>query len=323
MPETLLQPILLPGGYHLPTRLLPGPMDGITEGAFLSAMTKRKWCQAWITPFLRISTGVPRFARLQEWLQPYLNTGLPVIAQIMGTSTERLAETALRLKTLGATGVDLNCACPSPTVIGNGSGGARLRDPDWITRTVLAIREKCGDFSVSLKIRCGFHDYSEFPRLCQAVKLASPTMLTIHFRTVSENYRTIPDGLSRLAAAREALPDQFIIGSGDLFTPEDILRMHSETGVNAVAPARGLLSRPSLLAETAARLHGETFPALDYAGKVAFLTDLANPEGLDSGTRNGFVLRMTRTLLGEESAVFSQLRQLRSLRDTYAFLRSL
>ena len=320
MPASLLQPIRLPGGRGLPDRLLPGPMDGITEHAFLTAMSRRGWCHAWITPFLRISTGVPRLARLREWLDPYLATGLPVIAQVMGTSTERLAATAARLSQLGAQGVDLNCACPSPTVIGNHSGGARLREPDWIARTLLAMKDACGDFPISLKIRFGFERTDEFPAICEAVRAARPDMTTIHFRTVAEGYRPVADGLERLRQARSLLPGLFLVGSGDLFTPADIIRMHETTGVEAVAPARGLLSRPSLLAETAAMLRGEPSPTLTDADKLAFLLDLADPAGLPPGTRNGFVLRMTRSLFGEDSALFARLRTLPSLRATRAEL---
>ena len=81
-------PLPLRGGGMLPSRILPGPMDGVTEGSFLAAMTARGYVRCWHAPFIRISTGIPRQARINDHLEPYMNQRLPVIAQMMGTNTD-------------------------------------------------------------------------------------------------------------------------------------------------------------------------------------------------------------------------------------------
>jgi len=321
--EQILTPLPLPGGPPLPCRILPGPMDGVTEGAFLRAMSRRGWVSAWITPFLRISTGVPRKARLQDWLRPFQSTGLPVIAQLMGISATKIAATAGRLAELGVRGIDLNCACPSPTVIGHGGGGARLKTPEWLGEAVAAVRQACAPLPVSLKIRTGFASATELPAILKVVKDAAPDLLTIHFRTVKEMYAPVPDRLERLREARSLLPGQLLFGSGDLFTPDDALRMLEVAKVDGLAPARGLLRNPALIPAILQVLRGQPAPVPNLRDKMEFLHDLACPDGLKPKTRNGFVLRMTRNLFGEESALFRELSRRPLLRQSWEYLGEL
>ncbi|NLF92809.1 MAG: tRNA-dihydrouridine synthase family protein [Oligosphaeraceae bacterium] len=319
MPRNLLLPITLQN-TALP-RLLPGPMDGISEGSFISAMSSRGWVSAWWTPFLRISTGVPRMARLQNWLQPYLDSGLPVVAQIMGIHSERLAETARRLFLLGAAGVDLNCACPSPTVLANGSGGACLLDPEWISRTLLLLREKCGPRLLSCKIRAGYHSPAEIPALAAALRRGQPDLLTVHYRTVREMYQPIPDGWERLRCFRELLPGLALFGCGDIRTPQDALQMYSATRIDGLLVARGLLSNPGLLRDIALQCQGIPPVPVSEREKIAFLRDLSRPAaGYSARSPNGFVLRLAGTLFGPDSQLFARLVQLRKLGPTWDYL---
>ena len=290
-----LQPLPLPDGQALPTRLLPGPMEGISEGSFLDVMTSRGLVTAWHTPFLRISTGVPRRSRLTAWLNPYLATGKPVIAQIMGVDSARLAAAAHRLYDIGACVIDLNCACPSPTVIGNQAGGYRLLDPDWIARTLNAMRQACGNAAISVKIRCGFESPDELPGIAAALRRAAPDLVFCHFRTVREMYQPIGDGLERLRRLRDLLPDTPLFGAGDLFTVEDALRMGEVAQVDGVTPARGLIRNPGLLREIAAALGGTAFTPMTREDKISFLHDLSEQSGLPVKKR-GFVIHVARAM---------------------------
>ncbi len=308
-----LQPIVFADGRTLPTRILPGPMEGVTEGSFLSAMSERGFVNAWFTPFLRISTGVPRRSRLQHWLDPFLRTGMPVIAQLMGVDSAKLAAAAAILHSLGAACVDLNCACPSPTVIGNGGGGRRLCDPDWITRTLSAMREACGNHAISVKIRVGFDSPAELPAIAAAVRSARPDLVFCHFRTVRELYRPIIGGLQRLAKARDLLPDCLLIGSGDLFTAEDAEAMHQQCAVDGVIPARGLLRNPALLRDIHDRCLNRPPTPLRDAERIDFLRDIAAASGQRPGASHGFVLRIAAGLYGRDSALFRELAACRNL----------
>lgn len=318
--EALLQPLVFRDGRCLPCRLIPGPMDGVTEGSFVSVLSRRGYVWSWHTPFVRVSTGVAGRGRLRAFLAPYLSTGLPVTAQIMGTSVERLAATAARLQDEGAVSVDLNCACPSPTVLGSGSGGARLRDPGWLREAVTAMREACGLRGVSVKVRMGVESAAEFPGIAAALREASPDLVIVHFRTVREQYRPIEGGLERLRQAVECLEGIPVFGSGDLLTVDDCLRMAEETGVAGLAPARGLLRHPSLLTEVRARLLGEPLPAPPDA--AAYLLELVEEAGRRGSADNGFVLRVAGLLAGRDSELFRQLAAWHTVERTREGLRA-
>ena len=312
-------PLPLRGGAVLPNRILPGPMDGVTEGSFLAAMTSRGYVRCWHAPFIRISTGIPRQARINDHLEPYMNQRLPVIAQMMGTNTDYLAGTAKRMLAAGAVCADLNCACPSPTVIGNHSGGAKLRDPEWIARTLGAIRDAVGERPFSVKLRIGFDSPDEFPRIAAAVRPAKPDIVFVHFRTVREMYRPVQNGWERFLLARECLPDSVLIACGDIQSPEDAMRLSELCPVDGVAAARGLLSQPSLLRDIEAAILGQ--PPVPTEDKLRFLLDIATRSGRLPKANNGFILRLARSMFGEESDVFKQLAACKTVKASSEWLQ--
>lgn len=302
-----LEPLVFRNGKSLPSRIIPGPMDGISEGSYVAVMSSLGLVRSWFTPFIRISNGIPRMARLRDALAPYLATGLPVIAQIMGTRTEFLAETAARLHALGATCVDLNCACPSATVLGSHSGGYHLADPDWIASAIREMKRAGGDGAVSVKIRCGFSGTDEMEDIAAAIRDAAPDMVTCHFRTVRELYMPVDGGLERLAKMRSLLPGIPFIGSGDLFAADDAMAMYRIADVDGVAPARGLLRNPALLREIECACQAVERPqAWSDEQRLAFLEKVGDMSGLPRRNQ-GFLARMAREMFGEDSPEFRKI----------------
>ena len=291
----------------MPNRILPGPMDGVTEGSFVSVLDAAELVDAWFTPFIRISNGVPKRARLREKLAPYLATGKPVIAQIMGIYPDLLAEAARRLHEVGAVCVDLNCACPSATVLGSHSGGFCLTEPDWMAEALTKMKAACGTHAISVKIRCGYYGTDEIPDIAAAIRQAAPDMVTCHFRTVRELYKPVQEPYARLAQMHALLPGIPFIGSGDLFTVEDARRMADVAYVDGVAPARGLLKNPALLKEIAAACAGKPCAStLTSEQRLALLNHIGEASG-HRRKDQGFLLKIAREMFGEDSSEFQQL----------------
>lgn len=291
-----IEPLRLPGGHSLPNRILPGPMEGITPGAFCRVFAAHGLARSWITPFIRISTGVPRRARLRERLDSFLETGLPTLVQIMGTNIERLAETAARLVEFPVAGIDLNCACPSPTVVRNGAGGRRLAEPSWIRDALLALRRACPKHGISVKLRSGLASPDEMVDILDAVREAAPDLIILHCRTVAEAYRPIPDRVARFRRARELVPDLPLIGSGDVFTTDAALELFREAQLDGVAPARGLLRNPWLLCdiENACRDLPSVQPPPHARQRV--LLDIARDVQRQGAGGRGFLIQLARHL---------------------------
>jgi tRNA-dihydrouridine synthase C len=305
-PPRWLAALPLPGGRVLPVRILPGPMEGITAGSFCTVMNELNLVAAWVTPFIRVSEGVLRQARVRDRLRPFLP--LPVIVQVMGTDIPLLAATAARLALEpGVIGIDLNCACPTPIVVGNGGGGGRLRHPAWIRDALLALRRACPALGISVKVRVGVHSADELPSICEAVREGRPDFAVVHYRTVDERYRAAPLGLDRLARARDLMPDVVLFGSGDLYTVEAAARMFERTGVDGVTPARGLLANPWLLRDIEAACRDDDVPVRTEAEPRAFLRRLIAEADRTGTWRSGFVLEIARHQFGREHPLFERL----------------
>ncbi len=301
--KRLLQPIALPGGKALPSRILPGPMDGIMTPEFCLAMMEFDLLPGWITPFIRISHNTPRVNKLLLRLEPY--RPLPIVAQIMGINREHLAKTAGILTTLdGVLGVELNCACPSPTVLRSGSGSAHLHNPEWIRDTLLAMRDACPSGGIGVKIRSGFESPDELPHILDAVRSACPNWIVLHYRTAKEMYRTIPDGHNRFKIARQLLPESILFASGDIFTCEQALSVIRDSTVDGVTPARGLLHNPWLIRDIEAVCRGETPPERNTA---SFLVRLIKLVAENPKWRPGLILEIAKNIWGGNSERFKSL----------------
>lgn len=319
LPGHWIEPLAFGDGRSLPCRVFPGPMDGVSESSFVSALSSRGWVRMWHTPFLRISTGVPRMSRLRNWLADYQATGLPVIAQVMGTDGGRLAATGGRLHQLAVSCVDVNCACPSPTVVRNQSGGARLKHPEWICDTIHRLQESCGNKGVSVKIRIGFESATEFPRIAEALRECRPDIVFLHFRTVLEMYGPVPGGWERFRMARELLEGLTLIGCGDVCSVEDASRLASICpGLDGISVARGLLRDPLLLRRIE---HGCGGELVDGAGDaLEFLLEIARESGRPLGADNGFVLKLARAMFGGEHEHFLRIADARNVGNTISYL---
>ena len=305
-PPLWLAPLPLAGGHALPGRVLPGPMEGITAGAFCAVMSRMNLVSVWLTPFIRVSEGVHRPARLRDRLRPF--SPLPVIAQIMGTDIPLLAATAARLAAEPRViGIDLNCACPTAIVVANGGGGGRLRHPQWIRDALEALRAACPATGISVKVRVGLESDDELPSICQSIGEGRPDFVVVHYRTVKEQYRPAPRGLERLARARAWLPGLALFGSGDLFSVEAAARMFAVAAVDGVTPARGLVANSWLLRDIEEDCRTGTVPVRTDAEKRGFLVQLI-AEAARTGTwRRGFVLEVARHQFGREHALFERL----------------
>ncbi len=122
-----------------------------------------------------------------------------------------------------------------------------MRQPQRSLEIVRAVLDVVRDRPVTLKLR---RAYLESDQECEAFWTiargafdAGAAGLCVHARSVEQKYMGHADW-SFLSAVKRAFPDRTIIGSGDLHTADDALRMIQETGVDGVAAARGAIGNP-------------------------------------------------------------------------------
>ncbi len=188
----------------------------------------------------------------------------PVGAQLMGAEPEQFAPAAMKLVEAGFDVIDINFGCPAKKASGRCRGGYHLGQPDIAIEILQRVRDAVPSHRpVTVKMRRGLDDGQQsrdnFFRIIEAAFDLGIAAVTVHGRTVEQKY-VGPSRWSFLRELRRHFPQRTLLGSGDLFTAADCVRMLRETGVDGVTAARGSIGNPWIFSQAAALLRGESLP---------------------------------------------------------------
>lgn len=184
----------------------------------------------------------------------------PCGAQLMGAEPATFGPAAERLVEAGFDVIDVNFGCPAKKASGRCRGGYHLGQPVVAVEILKRVREAVRpEIPVTVKMRRGIDDSEEsreqFFRILEAAVDLGIAAVTVHGRTVEQKY-VGPSRWGFLAEVRREFPELSLMGSGDLFTAEDCVRMLRETGVNGVTAARGAIGNPWIFGQAEALLGG-------------------------------------------------------------------
>ncbi len=188
----------------------------------------------------------------------------PVGGQLMGAEPGQFAQAASILVAHGHDVIDINFGCPVKKVLGRHRGGFLLSTPETAIEIVRAVRDATPPHvPVTLKMRRGLDDSPEseqaFYRILDAAFELGVAAITVHPRTVRQRYCGRSDW-GFLARVKHHAGAKTILGSGDVFSPQDIQRMLQQTGVDGVSVARGCIGNPWIFRDTRALLAGRPLP---------------------------------------------------------------
>jgi nifR3 family TIM-barrel protein len=186
----------------------------------------------------------------------------PVAGQIIGSDAEPMARAAQLLHERGYNVIDLNFACPVKKIKNKARGGHMLLDTQRAISIVKGVRDALPPTATTtVSLRRGFDDSGEsrerFYELVETIWASGYSAVRVHARTVEQKYL----GQSRwdfLREVKQRWPDRTILGSGDVFTAQDVVRMLRETGVDIVWIARGAIGNPWIFTHAAQLLRGES-----------------------------------------------------------------
>lgn len=251
-------------------------MEGVTDAPMRALQGQIGAFTFAVSEFQRVSIQpIPKKVFVRE-VPELLNgaktsSGLPVAVQLLGGHPERMALSALKAISAGATCIDLNFGCPAKTVNRNDGGACLLQYPQRIYDIVRAVRGAMPPhIPVSAKLRLGWDSTDAIYKNAEQAVKAGASWLTIHARTKAQAYNP-PVFYEPIRRLREQL-DVPIIANGDIFSLEDFKRCRGETDCLHFMIGRGALARPYLSHEIAAELGLPTCRlSIDNWGQLAHL----------------------------------------------------
>ncbi len=141
----------------------------------------------------------------------------------------------------GIDGIDLNCGCPAPKVVGQSCGSSLLEDLPQLQSIVETIKKYSNKEYTSVKTRLGFSD--KYPDLiAKACEDAGADFVTFHGRTRAGRYKAKVDyDAIKMAKDTVKIP---VIANGDIKTLEIANYVKDYTGCDGIMIGRGAIGNP-------------------------------------------------------------------------------
>ena len=268
------------GDVRLKGRVLLSPLCGVTDSPF--RMLAKSHGAAMVFCEMTSSDGLVRKNPKTFELLEYRPEERPIGAQLCGSDPAVMADAARMCVDLGFDTIDLNYGCPVRKVIAREAGAAMLTDLERLERVTSAVVNAV-PLPVTAKIRIGWDQNStNAPEVARILERSGVRWIAVHARSRSEKF-TGRAHWEVIGHVKEAttLP---VIGNGDVKTPEDALRMVTETGCDGVMVGRGSFGNPWLFGRAQRLLEGldpgpEPSPRERITTAIAHLHDLARKKG--------------------------------------------
>ncbi len=232
------------GDLKLQSNVLLAPLAGVTDVGFRT-IAREFGCALSYTEMVS-AKGLKYGSSNTHSLLAVGENEKPCAVQIFGSDPEIMAE--IIRSTLGKFDlIDINMGCPMPKIVKNGEGSALMKDLPKAAKVISAC-VKAASVPVTVKFRKGWDDEHinavEFAKMCES---EGASAVTVHGRTRAQMYegRSDREIIARVKS-EVRIP---VIGNGDVFSPEDVFAMLSETGCDGVMIARGALGRPWIFKE--------------------------------------------------------------------------
>ena len=218
------------------------PMAGVTDKVF------RQICKGYgadllVTEFVSAEGVFRRNERTREYLD-FDQCERPLGAQLFGADASHMAEAAKQVVDWVAPDfIDLNFGCPVNKVVAKNGGAALLKDCPTLTSVAKAVVDAVAPLPVTAKIRIGWDaDSINAVRIARVLEECGIAALAVHGRTRAQGYSGEADW--RVIGEVAEMVTIPVIGNGDLFSPQEVMRRRTETKIDGVMIGRAAMSAP-------------------------------------------------------------------------------
>ena len=227
------------------------PMAGIADTAF-RLMAKSYGC-AYVCGEMVSAKGLVYTDRKSAELLTVTREERPMAIQLFGNEPDFIEKAAKIAAGYEPDIIDINCGCPVPKVVNNGSGSALMKNPKLIGELVKAVKNAT-DIPATVKIRKGWDDESvNAAEAAFIAEKAGAAAVAVHGRTKEQLYSGKADWeIIKLVKQTVSIP---VIGNGDVVDGKSCKAMYEQTGCDLVMVGRGAYGKPWIFEEIEAYLN--------------------------------------------------------------------